>query len=72
MSVKQVKRKNGTVRSGSLYDYRGTIVRAREAYNRGRRLVSVHNELFGLIKEKDLTPINKRKVNMYLDNSPNV
>ena len=70
-SMKRVNRKNPSIRSGSLYDYRGTVVRAREAYNRGRRLVSIHNELHGVVKEKDLSPINKRKVNSYLKNSPN-
>jgi hypothetical protein len=72
MSMKKVNRKNSSIRSGSLYDYRGTTVRAREAYNRGRRLVSIHNELHGVVQEGDLTPINKRKVNRYLKNSPNV
>ena len=72
ISMKKVNRKNSSIRPGSLYDYRGTTVRAREAYNRGRRLVSVHNELHGVVKEKDLMPTSKNKVKSYLQNSPNV
>ena len=66
MARKQVNRKSGPIRAGSLYAYKGQTVRAREAINRGRRVVSVHDSLFGLVKEKELTPINKRTVNKYL------
>lgn len=66
MAMKQVNRKSGPIRAGSLYAYKGQTVRAREAINRGRRVVSVHDSLFGLVKEKELTPINKRTVNKYL------
>ena len=69
ISVKQVNRTNSPVRAGSLYDYKGTTVRAGAAFQRGTRLVSVHGDLHGLVKEKDLAPINKRRVNSYLGNS---
>lgn len=72
VSIKKVKRQNSPIRQGSLYDHRGTTVRAREQYEKGQRLVSVHDELFGLVREKDLAPINKRRVNSYIKNSPNV
>ena len=66
---KVVNRKNGSIRAGSLYAYKGQTVRAREAVNRGRRMVSVHDELFGLVKEKELEAISKRKVNKYLEHA---
>ena len=66
-TVKQVDRKNSPIRNGSLYDYRGTTVRAREQYAGGKTLVSVHDTLHGLVKEKELMPISKRKVKNYLN-----
>ena len=69
MAMKQVNRRGGPVRAGSLYAYKGQTVRAREAINRGRRVVSVHDSLFGLVKETDLSPISKRQVNQYLEHA---
>lgn len=69
MGQKVVNRKSGPIRAGSLYAYKGQTVRAREAINRGRRVVSVHGDLFGLVKEKELSPISKRKVNTYLEHA---
>lgn len=69
MGQKVVSRKSGPIRAGSLYAYKGQTVRAREAINRGRRVVSVHGNLFGLVKEKELSPISKRKVNQYLEHA---
>jgi hypothetical protein len=70
VSLKKVKR-NSNVRKGSLYSYRGQTVRAGEQYEKGQRLVSVHGVLNGMVKDKDLAPINKRKVNQYLEHSKN-
>lgn len=67
VTIKKVNRKNSPIRNGSLYDYRGTTVRAREQYENGQTLVSVHGVLHGLVKEKELTPVSKRKVNQYLN-----
>ena len=66
--MKKVNR-SSTVRKGSLYNYKGQTVRAGDSYARGQRTVSVHGMLHGLVKEKDLVPINKRKVNQYLEHS---
>ncbi len=66
-TVKRVNRKASPIRNGSLYDFRGTTVRAKEQYEKGQRLVSVHGTLHGLVKEKELAPISKRKVNQYLN-----
>lgn len=71
VSVKRVNRKNGNIRAGSLYDYKGTTVRAREAYNRGRRRVSIHDEFQGLVKDELLTTIGKSRVKLYVDNISN-
>lgn len=68
VSVKKVNR-NSQVRKGSLYSYRGQTVRAGEQYEKGQRLVSVHGTLHGMVKDKDLKAINKRKVNQYLEHS---
>ena len=66
--MKRVNR-DSPVRKGSLYSYKGQTVRAGDAYTRGQRTVSVHGMLHGLVKEKDLVSINKRKVNQYLEHS---
>ena len=66
-NIKQVNRKSSSIRNGSLYDYRGTTVRAKGQYEKGQTLVSVHGVLHGLVKEKELMPTSKRKVKQYLD-----
>jgi hypothetical protein len=68
ISLKEVNRPS-SVRRGSLYDYRGQTVRAGGQYEKGQRLVSVHSALRGVVKDKDLTSISKRKVNRYLEHS---
>ena len=69
ISMKKVnKRASSPIRNGSLYSYKGTTVKAGQAYERGQRLVSVHGTLNGLVKDSALEPISKRKVNQYLDN----
>ena len=68
VSVKKVNRKS-PVRNGSLYSYKGQTVRAGGQFEKSQRLVSVHGALHGMIKEKELEPINKRKVNQYLKHS---
>ena len=66
-NVKKVNRKSSSIRNGSLYDYRGTTVRARGQYEKGQTLVRIHGVLHGLVKERELTPTSKRKVKQYLD-----
>jgi hypothetical protein len=68
VSVRKVSRKS-PIRTGSLYEYKGQTVRAGAQHERGQRLVNMHGTLMGLVKEKELALINKRKVNKYLEHS---
>lgn len=51
---------------GSLYSYKGTVVRARKKLNNGTILISVHSGLFGFVKPEQLQKINKNEVDNYL------
>lgn len=75
----QIRSKNGRfapatpneVKNGSLYGYRGTVVRARKACRNGKRLVSFHNQLFGFVSDAELVKIPSIQVQNYLVNAQN-
>jgi len=58
--------RNEVVRAGCLYDLNGVTVRARKMCNNGYRLVSLHNTLFGFIRDSNLRKVTNKKVSSYL------
>jgi len=54
--------------NGRLYGYKGIQVRLR-GQERGKALISVHNQLFGFVDPSELQLIGKAKVKSYLANS---
>jgi NOL1/NOP2/fmu family ribosome biogenesis protein len=70
---RNVKRKTSSsaklpsVRNGSIYSWRGQLVRVRKDLNNGLKLVSVHNNLFGFAKQSELIIVNKDSVDKYLE-----
>ena len=58
--------KQRAIRSGSLYGYRGTIVRAHAVAPNGKRHVSFHKQLHGFVNDSELQLIPKADVQKYL------
>ena len=56
-----------SLRMGSLYSYKGTVVRTRKLLPNGTVLISVHSGLFGFAKPEQLQKIDKDKVDSYLE-----
>lgn len=54
------------IRAGSLYGYRGTIVRAHAVASNGKRHVSFHKQLHGFVNDAELNLIAKSDVQQYL------
>jgi len=61
-----VKKKNISIRNGSIYSWRGLSVRVRKDLNNGLKLVSIHNNLFGFAKPEELELIDRAQVEEYL------
>ena len=60
------KKKCGTnIVSGRLYDWKGVTVRAFGNVN-GKRFISAHKSLTGLVEDVELKPITKQAVETYL------
>ena len=51
---------------GRLYDYKGTVVRAKSLCHNGKRHVSFHKQLHGFVEDKDLKIIDRNRVKDYL------
>jgi hypothetical protein len=62
------KSKPSTIRPGSLYGYKGAVVRAGQPVPNGMRHVSFHKQLHGFVPEADLRLIPVEKVEEYLSN----
>lgn len=62
-------RAKSSVKNGSLYSYRGQIVRALQICSNGLRLVGIHSALFGFAKDTELKRIDSRAVKSYLRQS---
>ena len=57
-----------TVRAGSLYGYHGTIVRANQLAQNGKRHVSIRKQLHGFVNDGELQPVSILKKLKYMFN----
>jgi hypothetical protein len=64
-----VQRKLTPIVAGGLYDYRGTVVRARKKCNNDLWFVSAHKKLNGFVRPEELSKIDKATVKAYLANA---
>ena len=60
------------IRIGSLYSFKGSVVRVKKKLNNSLFFVSCHKSLFGLARPQELSLITKKEVADYLDASPKV
>ena len=63
------KRTPQTIVAGRLYGYRGSIVRAGQKCNNGKRHVSFHKQIHGFVDEAELQLIDRNEVQSYLQNA---
>jgi hypothetical protein len=63
------KRVPQSIVAGRLYGYRGTIVRAGQKCNNGKRHISFHKQMHGFADESELILISREQVQNYLANA---
>jgi hypothetical protein len=61
-----IPRNQVNIVAGRLYNYKGTVVRAKKKCANGLRLVSFHKKLNGFARDEELSPISKEQVQEYL------